>query len=78
MVQDSISPANFASKLLTLKIYKAGDADGDGQVTMGDVTIVERVMLGLNPPTAGCDSNLNKVISIGDCTVIERIILGIQ
>ena len=76
-VSDSFSPANSASKTLTLKIYKAGDANGDDDVSIGDVTVVERVLLGLNPPTAGCDANVNQVITIGDVTRIERIILGL-
>jgi hypothetical protein len=75
-VTDSFGPPNNSmNKVLSLKIYLAGDANGDGQVTIGDVTIVERVLLGLNAPTAGCDGNLNGVISIGDVTKIERIIL---
>lgn len=76
-VSDSFSPANTASKVLLFKIYLVGDANGDGEVNIGDVTMVERVLLGLNAPTAGCDVNLNGVISIGDVTRIDRIILGL-
>jgi Putative Ig domain/Cohesin domain len=68
---------NSSTKVLALKIYLAGDANGDGAVTIGDVTYVERVLLGLNAPTAGCDANLSGVISIGDVTRIERISLGL-
>lgn len=76
-VTDSANPPKSASKQLYLKIYKQGDASGDNDVNIVDVTFVERVILGLNAPTAGGDANLNGSISIGDVTKIERIILGL-
>ena len=55
-----------------------GDANGDGEVNMGDVTKVERIILTLDPPTPGADPNQDGEINMGDVTKIERIILGID
>jgi large repetitive protein len=78
MVSDSLSISNNTAGTVRLKIYLIGDADGSGYVNMGDVTYVERVILGLVEETSGCDANLNGSISIGDVTMIERIILGLS
>lgn len=75
-VRDSFDAPNTANKTLTLRIYIAGDANNDGEVTVGDVTFVQRVLFKLLAPNAGCDVNLNLVINIGDVTGIQRKILG--
>jgi hypothetical protein len=54
-----------------------GDANGDGIVNIGDVTEVQRIILGLDPPTLGADANLDGVINMGDVTKIMLIILGL-
>jgi hypothetical protein len=54
-----------------------GDADQSGGVNMGDVTCVERIILGLNPETETADANANGSVDMGDVTKIERIILGL-
>ena len=76
-VADSLSPPNTTTGIITLKIYKVGDANGDGAISIGDVTYIERVLLGLSRQTPGCDANLNGSVSITDVTRIERIILGL-
>jgi hypothetical protein len=73
--------ANFASStslVLNQNIWIRGDANGDGLVNMADVTKVERVILGLDPPTAGADANRDGLINMGDVTKIERFILGLD
>jgi len=40
-----------------------GDANGDGIINMADVTKVERIILGLEPPTPGADANQDGVIA---------------
>jgi hypothetical protein len=73
--------SNFAastSAILIQNVWKRGDAIGDGTVNMADVTKVERVILGLDPPTIGCDAIGDGVITMGDVTKIERIILGLD
>jgi hypothetical protein len=54
-----------------------GDADMNGKVNMGDVTMVERMVLGLNPKTIAADANVSNAVNMGDVTKIERIILGL-
>jgi hypothetical protein len=75
---DSFSTPQIIGKILTLKIFLRGDASGDGTVNMGDVTKVERIILGLEAPTAGADANGDGSINMGDVTSIERIILGLS
>lgn len=77
-VTGSLNIPYSTSGTVNLKIYKLGDADGNGSVNMGDATYVMRVVLGLANETPGCDANLNGSISIGDVTLIERIILGLN
>jgi len=55
-----------------------GDANGDCVVNMADVTWVERIILGLAPPTPCADANEDGVVNMADVTKIERIILGID
>jgi hypothetical protein len=77
MVTDSFTSANSVSKLISLKIYLAGDVNGDGVINMADVTKAERIILNLDPPTPGADANGDGQINIGDITKIETIILGL-
>jgi hypothetical protein len=60
------------------KVVHIGDANEDGNVTMGDVTRVEREILGLDPFTLGVDANKDGSVNMGDVTRIERIILGLD
>jgi hypothetical protein len=77
-VTDSANPPKSASRVLGLKIYLKGDANGKDGVTITDVTYVERVILNLSPATAGCDASLNGEITVADVTKIERIILRLD
>jgi hypothetical protein len=77
-VTDSFVPANTASKTFSLKIFLRGDANGDDVVNMGDVTKVERIILGLDLHTCSCDANGDGQITMGDVTKIERLILGLD
>ena len=76
-VTDSFSPPYSASKTISLKILLKGDANGDGGITMGDVTKVERIILGLDSPTLSADADGDGQVNMGDVTRIERLILGI-
>lgn len=53
-----------------------GDANGDGDVNMQDVTYTELIVLGYFAPTPGADANENGSINMGDVTTIELMILG--
>jgi hypothetical protein len=75
-VTDSFSPPYSVSKTISLKILLTGDANGDGSITMGDVTKVERIILGLDVTTLSADANGDGQVNMGDVTRIERLILG--
>jgi hypothetical protein len=55
---------------------RAGDADSNDFVNMGDVTAVERIVLGMAPMNPNADANRSGSVDMGDVTKIERIILG--
>jgi hypothetical protein len=55
-----------------------GDANIDGTVNMGDVTAVERTILGLNSLYIGADANIDDSVDMGDVVNIERKILGLN
>jgi hypothetical protein len=55
-----------------------GDANEDGDIDMGDVVFVERIILNLDELTTGSDADLNGLTNMGDVTAIEMIILGLK
>jgi len=66
------------SVMLTLELeWVRGDANGDGLVTIADVTTVELVILNLATETPGADANNDGNVTIADVTMIELIILGL-
>ncbi|MBI4286475.1 MAG: immune inhibitor A [Chloroflexi bacterium] len=56
----------------------SGDANGDEKVNAVDITKVERIVIGLDPATAGADANHDGDINALDITKVERIILGLD
>ena len=56
---------------------KRGDANGDGDVDMGDIVKIERIVLGFDLPTPGADANLDGRVNMADTVQIERLILGL-
>jgi len=57
---------------------KYGDANVDGAINMGDVTKIERVILGLDIANVNADANYNGSIDMGDVVKVERTILGLK
>jgi len=55
-----------------------GDANGDNNVNIFDMTKVARIILELDEPTCGADANLDTFINIFDMTKIARIILELD
>jgi len=53
-----------------------GDANLDGVVNMGDVTTIERMILGLAYANVNADANVTNSIDMGDVVKVERKILG--
>jgi hypothetical protein len=57
---------------------KTGDANCDGAVNMGDVTAVERMILGYTPVTSNAVVNNDGTVDMGTVVKIERTILGLK
>jgi hypothetical protein len=55
---------------------RVGDANCDGQVNMGDVTAVERMILGYDKVTSNSILNNDGTVDMGTVVKIERNILG--
>jgi hypothetical protein len=55
---------------------KRGDVNGDGQVTIADVMLVVKVILGHETANAACDVNGDNTVSVADVTEVVKIILG--
>jgi len=57
---------------------KPGDANMDNLVNMGDVTVIEKMILGLKSPNAQADVNGNAALDMGDVVRLERTLLGLK
>jgi len=57
---------------------RPGDANFDGVVNMGDVTAVERMILGLQTVSANAILNNEGTVDMGTVVKIERTILGLK
>jgi len=57
---------------------RVGDANCDGTVNMGDVTAVERMILGYNSVTSNSVLNDDGTVDMGTVVKIERTILGLN
>jgi len=57
---------------------KPGDANMDNQVNMGDVTVIEKMILGLKAPNVQADVNCNSTVDMGDVVRLERTLLGLK
>lgn len=62
----------------TVSVPAFGDADGNGQVNMGDVTKLERIILSIDNNTPWADANQDGHVNMADVVKIVRIILGLQ
>ena len=75
---EAIPVAQWLGDSVYISGFERGDANEDGVVDMADVTKVERIILGLDPPTPSADANEDGSIDMADVTKIERIILGLD
>lgn len=66
------------SKVRVAQYYQPGDANGDGEINMADVTKVERIIYGIDPPTLEADANQDGIIDWADTTKIVRIIIDLD
>jgi len=56
----------------------SGDANGDGYINSLDITMVERIIVGLENPTPGADARKDGRVNSLDITRVERIIAGLD
>jgi hypothetical protein len=56
--------------------WTAGDANGDGVVNALDITMVERIIVGLEEATPGADANEDGEVNALDITMVEIIIVN--
>jgi len=54
-----------------------GDADENGEINAGDITMVERMILGWNAETLNADANQDGTVNATDIGVIEYMMLDI-
>ncbi len=69
-------PFGFVHHALRLCL-NLGDANMDGVIDGGDITKVQRIIWGLDPPTPTADANNDGVVDAGDITRIRQIIWGL-
>jgi len=67
-------PATWIGHSLDVSVLP-GDANGDGNINVLDMTKVARIILLLDAETPGADANLDGVVNVLDMTKIARIIL---
>lgn len=72
---NQIGPVSWGGDSVSVVAFLPGDADKNGSINMGDITKVERIILGLDPPALSADANKDASINMGDVTKIERVIL---
>ncbi len=61
----------------TGKFELTGDANGDEAVNALDITMTERIIVGLEAATPGADANRDGSVDALDLTFMERIIAGL-
>lgn len=62
---------------LSLEV-QPGDANMDARLNSLDITRIERIIAGLDDPTAGADANQDGSIDVRDITQLERFIAGLD
>lgn len=80
MICVSISAAPFSASADS--VYIRGDADGDGKVTISDVTMVQRLIANSVKDTKGAIKRRANVnggnLDITDVTAIQRYLAGME
>jgi len=59
----------------TLDVYKLGDANGDYDITVLDVTTIENIIMEIGTGTPGSDANKDALTTVLDITATENIIM---
>ena len=75
-VTESLSTSDTITKTAYITVYKAGDANKDGNLNSLDITKVERIIMTLDASTPGADANGDGYVNALDITRTEQIIMG--
>jgi len=59
----------------SVDVYKLGDANGDYNITVLDVTTIENVIMEIGTGTPGADANKDGLVTVLDVTATENIIM---
>jgi len=78
VLYDYTTNVNFANAYPLDDAVKTGDANLDNQVNMGDVTVIEKMILKLKANNAQADVNCDGAINMGDVVKLERQLLGLK
>jgi hypothetical protein len=70
--------ADSTTSFTTIHPGAPGDANGDGEINVLDMTKVVRIILLWDAETPGADANLDTHINVLDMSKIARIILGLD
>ncbi|MBI4283376.1 MAG: immune inhibitor A, partial [Chloroflexi bacterium] len=71
-------PSKWVADSVQVVTVLPGDANGDEAVNALDLTVTERIIVGLDVATPGADANKDGSVNALDLTLIERIIVGLQ
>ncbi|GAI57532.1 unnamed protein product, partial [marine sediment metagenome] len=69
--------ATWVGDTVSITSVEPGDGNGDGTVNALDITVVERIIGGLDAETSGADANQDGVVNALDITKVELIIGGL-
>lgn len=58
--------------------YARGDANQDNRIDVGDLVMMQRQLMGLNPVVPSSDANADGAFNVGDYIYTVRVILGIS
>ena len=57
---------------------RPGDVNDDGIINTADLTLLERIIAGLDATTSSADVNQNGRVNTADLTAVEAIIVGMK
>jgi hypothetical protein len=69
--------ATWVGDTVNITSVEPGDGNGDGTVNALDITVVERIIGGLDTETSGADANQDGAVNALDITRVELIIGGL-
>ena len=75
--EDSPVVAASGNTTSNMTIYY-GDSNRNGQINVQDITLTERMILGLYPFDISADANQDGAVNMADVTQLEYLIMGLR